>query len=116
MMIDLASRLAAAYRRLMADIDMNPGFDTLAWTQTLKAAGVDGKQAEALAAAARDSQAGLATKAHLDALRAELRADNAALRADHATLRADMRSDLYRALWIQTGAIVGPVVTVVKFM
>ena len=109
MMIDLASRLAAAYRRLMADIDMNPGFDTLAYTQTLKAAGVEGKQAEALAAAARDSQAGLATKAHLDALRAELRAGNTAL-------RADMRSDLYRALWIQTGAIVGLVVAVVKFL
>ena len=93
----------------MADIDMNPGFDTLAWTQTLKTAGVEEKQAEALAAAARDSQAGLATKAHLDALRAELRADNAAL-------RADMRSDLYRALWIQTGAIVGLVVAVVKFL
>ena len=60
------------------------------------------KKAEALAAAARDSQAGLATKAHLDALRAEL--------------RADMRSDLYRALWIQTGAIVGLVVAVVKFL
>ena len=88
---------------------MNPGFDTLAYTQTLKAAGVEEKQAEALAAAARDSQAGLATKAHLDALRAELRADNAAL-------RADMRSDLYRALWIQTGAIVGLVVAVVKFL
>lgn len=88
---------------------MNPGFDTLAWTQTLKATGVEEKQAEALAAAARDSQAGLATKAHLDALRAELRADNAAL-------RADMRSDLYRALWIQTGAIVGLVVAVVKFL
>ena len=109
MIIELASRLAAAYRRLMADIDMNPGFDTLAYMQTLKAAGVEEKQAEALAAAARDSQAGLATKAHLDALRAELRADNAAL-------RADMRSDLYRALWIQTGAIVGLVVAVVKFL
>ena len=102
---------------------MNPGFDTLAYMQTLKAAGVEEKQAEALAAAARDSQAGLATKAHLDALRAELRADhaalradNAALRADNAALRADMRSDLYRALWIQTGAIVGLVVAVVKFL
>jgi len=39
-----------------------------------------------------------------------------ATKADLDTLRADMRSDLYRALWIQTGAIVGPVVAVVKFL
>ena len=54
-------------------MDTDPGFDTLAYAQRLKAAGVEDKQAEAhAAAAARDSQAGLATKADLDNLEARL--------------------------------------------
>lgn len=80
----------------MASIDTDSGFDTLAYAQRLKAAGVEDKQAEAHAAAARDSQAGLATKADLEYL---------------AT-----KADLYRALWIQTGAIAGIVGVIVKFL
>ena len=53
-------------------MDTDPAFDTLAYAQRLKAAGVEDKQAEAHAAAARDSQAGLATKADLDNLEARL--------------------------------------------
>ena len=77
-------------------------FDALDATKAFREAGFGDRQAEAVAGvvrravnAARDT---LATKAALN------------------TLRADMRSDLYRALWIQTGAIVGPVVAVVKFL
>lgn len=88
----------------MAVTDTDPGFDTLAYAQTLGKAGVprfrEGRlrQAEAHAAAARNSQASLATKADLNALRAELRAD------------------LYRALWIQTGAIAGTIVAAAGFV
>ena len=65
----LAAARAPAYGCRM---DTDPGFDTLAWAQRLKAAGVEDKQAEAHAAAARDSQAGPATKADLDNLEARL--------------------------------------------
>ena len=64
----LAAARAPVYGRRM---DTDPGFDTLAYAQRLKAAGVEDKQAEAHAAA-RDSQAGLATKADLDNLEARL--------------------------------------------
>ena len=84
---------------------MDPGFDTLAYAQTLREAGVEERQAEAHAAAARNSQAGLATKADLIALRADLNA-----------LRAELRADLYRALWIQTGVIAGTIVAAAGFV
>ena len=96
----LVSARAAPYRRRMTSIDTEPGFDTLAYTQRLKAAGVEDKQAEVHAAAARDSQAGLATKADLD--------------TGLAAVRAEIRGDLYRALWVQTGVIAGVVVAIVK--
>ena len=44
----------------------------------------------------------LATRADLEVLRSELRSDFDALRADFA----EFRGDIYRALWIQSGAIV----------
>ena len=87
-------RRAAAvdYNRGMAVIDTELEFDTLAYVRMLRAVGVEEKQAEAHAEAARATRAGLATK------------------ADLATLRAEIRADLYRALWIQTGAIVGTII------
>lgn len=33
-----------------------------------------------------------------------------ATKADLTALRAEIRADLYRALWIQTGAIVGTII------
>ena len=51
----------------MAVVDTDPEFDTLAYARTLKEAGVEEKQAEAHAEAARTIRAGLATKADLDA-------------------------------------------------
>ena len=69
-------------------------FDALAASQELREAGVENRQAEAIAAAIRRAAAagrgGLATKADLDVLRAHIDTSIAVLRAD-----------LYRALWIQ---------------
>ena len=94
----------------MAVADADADFDTLAHARTLREAGVEDKQAEAHAEAARALRAGLATKADLDAglggLRADLRTDMADLRAD----MADLRADLYRALWVQ-GASLAAVMT-----
>ena len=82
----------------MVTADGPADFDTLAATRDLEAAGIERRHAEAVIGVVRASRAGLATK------------------ADLAALRADMRADLYRALWIQTGAIVGAVVAIVKFL
>ena len=86
-------------------IDTDPGFGTPACAQTLRAADVEDKQAEAHAAAARASQSHLATKADLDNLEARLRAGLATLGAR-----------LYRAMFIQTGVIAGIVVAIVEFL
>ena len=94
----------------MAIADADADFDTLAHARTLREAGVEDKQAEAHAEAARSIRAGLATKADLDSLetRLEMRFDTriADLRAD----MADLRADLYRALWVQ-GASLAAVMT-----
>lgn len=67
----------------MAVTDTDAGLDTLAVAQTLKAAGVE---------VARKARAGPAAKADLD------------------NLESRMQATLYRALWMQTGAIVGTIV------
>ena len=83
----------------MAIVDTDTDFDTLAHVRTLREAGVERKQAEAHAEAARALRAGLATKADLDAglsgLRAELRADI-----------ADLRADIYRVLRVQGAGLI----------
>ncbi len=86
----------------MTTADSAADFDTLAATRDLEAAGIERRHAEAVIGVVRASRAELATKADLD--------------TGLAALRADMRADLYRALWIQTGAIVGVVVAIVKFL
>ena len=88
--------------------DPPPAFDTLAIVQKLEAAGVERKKAEAHAEALRDSQARLATKADIARLEAKVdgMADNMATKTDVAELRAE----IYRAMWIQTGAIVGTII------
>ena len=78
----------------MTTADSLADFDTLAAIRNLEAAGIERRHAEAVIGIVCASRAGLATKADLVALRA----------------------DLYRALWIQTGVIVGVVVAVVKFL
>ena len=83
----------------MAIVDTDTDFDTLAHARTLREAGVEGKQAEAHAEAARALRAGLATKADLDSL--EMRLD---ARLDARI--ADLRADIYRALWVQGAGLV----------
>ena len=80
---------------IMADAE--PDFDTLACARKLREAGVETKQAEAHAEAARTIRAGLATKADLDAS-----LDSLETRFDARI--ATLRADIYRALWMQTGA------------
>ena len=82
----------------MATADSPADFDTLAATRDLEAAGIERRHAEAVIGVVRASRAGLATKADLD------------------TGLAALRADIYRASWIQTGAIVGAVVAIVKFL
>ena len=65
-------------------------FDTLTTARELEAAGVERRQAEAIAGAVRQA---------VSADRDEL-----ATKADLAELRAATRTDLYRALWIQAAA------------
>ena len=79
-------------------------FDTLAATRNLEAVGVTRAHAEAIAdtvrqAAVADRDA-LATKAYITHLE------------DKLETKAD-KADLYRALWMQTGAIVGAIVAAV---
>ena len=77
-------------------------FDALAAAGTLRDAGFEDRQAEAVAGVVRhavDADRGaLATKADLDAglaaLRADTRADQAALRADLDTGLAGLRADI----------------------
>ena len=79
-------------------------FDTLTAAQDLEAAGIERRQAEAIAKAINHGDERAATKADLATAIAELKADNASLRAD-----------LYRALWIQGGAIVA-ILTALRFL
>ena len=81
----------------MTDPDTDADFDTLAYARRLREAGVEAKQAEAHAEAARTVRAGLATKADLDA-----GLNNLEMRFDARI--AALRADIYRALWVQTGA------------
>ena len=75
-------------------------FDSLTAARDLEVAGFERRQAEALAKAMRDvagaSREDLATK------------------ADLTTAVAVLRADLYRALWIQGGAIVA-ILTALRF-
>ena len=56
----------------MSIADAPAGFDTLAATRDLEAAGIERRHAEAVVAVVRASRAGLATKADIDNLEARL--------------------------------------------
>ena len=73
-----------------------PAFDTLTTARDLEAAGLERRQAEAVASAIGNAGGHVATKADLEHL---------ATGTDLERLRAD----LYRALWIQAGAIVAAI-------
>ena len=73
-------------------------FDTLTAARDLEAAGIERRQAEAIASTVRT-----ATAADREAL---------ATKADFAGLRAD----LYRALWIQAAALIGTQLAIAGFV
>ena len=122
----------------MAIVETDPAFDTLAHVRTLREAGVERKQAEAHAEAARALRAGLATKADLAVIEADIatikaRLDTFATKTDldefatKADLKAGLdnlemrfdariaglRADIYRVLWMQTGAFVAAVTALI---
>ena len=74
-------------------------FDTYADAKALREAGFDEAQAEAAVAMVRDAVTeGVSTKA-------DLKAETAAL-----------RTDFYRALWIQAGVIVAAAIALIKLL
>ncbi len=76
-------------------------FDSLTAARDLEAAGFERRQAEALANAMRDV--------------AGADRDEFATKADLTTAVAVLRTDFYRALWIQGGAIVA-ILTALRFL
>ena len=95
----------------MAIVDTDTDFDMLAHVRTLREAGVENKQAEAHAEAARALRASLATKADLAVIEADIatikaRLDTFATKADLNAGLSGLRADIYRILWMQTGVIV----------
>ena len=74
-------------------------FDALAVARDLESSGVEKGQAEAIASALRGGRAGLATKVDLDNLKTHLEGRMEAM-------ESRLQATLYRALWIQGGAIV----------
>ena len=97
----------------MAIVDTDADFDTLAHARTLREAGVEDKQAEAHAEAARALRAGLATKADLDSLETRLDARFDAriadLRADIAALETRLTVRFFGGLVAVGGVIVAAV-------
>ena len=89
-------------------------FDTLETMRDLEAAGVERAHAEAIAGAVRKAAAAdrdaLATKADI----ARLEADITRIE-DKLETKAD-KADLYRALWMQAGAVVAAVVALLKLL
>ena len=90
----------------MAIVDADPDFDTLAHARMLREAGVEDKQAEAHAEAARALRAGLATKADLDSL--EMRLD-ARFEARIAALETRLTVRFFGGLVAVGGVIVAAV-------
>ena len=101
-------------------------FDTLAATQELEAAGIERKHAEAIAKVVNHGDERAATKADLDTavtaldarittLKSDLDTAVTALDARMTALEARMSATLYRALWIQGGAIIA-ILTALRFL
>ena len=84
----------------------SPSFDTFSAARALEAAGVDRTQAETIASAIAIN-GDIATKHDIAALKADI--SNLELRMDarFSSLEAHLEARMYRALWIQGGAIVG---------
>ena len=80
----------------------SPSFDTFSAARALEAAGVERAQAETIASAIAIN-GDIATKHDIGALKADI--SNLELRMDARISSLEAR--MYRALWIQGGAIVG---------
>ena len=95
-------------------------FDTLETMRDLEAAGVERAHAEAIAGAVRKAAVAdrdaLATKADIARLEAATKADIARLEAAAKADLAALEARMYRALWMQAGAIVAAVVALVKLL
>ena len=77
-------------------------FDTHKAVKSLKEAGFDDAQAEAVVATVGDAIGGnVATKVDITALKADI---------------ADLKADIYRHLWLMAAGIVGLTVTLVKLI
>ena len=83
-------------------------FDTLTAAQDLEAAGIERKHAEAIAKVVNHGDERAATKADLEAA-------TTALDARMTNLEARMTATLYRALWIQGGAVIA-ILTALRFL
>lgn len=94
------------YVRGMAIAETDPDFDTLAYARLLREAGVEERQAEAHAAAARTVRAGLATKADLDSLETRF---NARLDTRLAALETRLTIRFFAGLFAVGGLIVAAV-------
>ena len=81
-------------------------FDTLSAVQDLEAAGIERKHAEAIAKVVNHGDERAATKADLEAATTALDARMTNLEASMTALEARMTATLYRALWIQGGAVI----------
>ena len=80
----------------------SPSFDTFSAARALEAAGVERSQAETIASAIAHTGE-TATNHDVRALKSDISSLKSESKADLANLEARM----YRALWIQGGAIVG---------
>ena len=102
----------------------SPSFDTFSAARALEAAGVERSQAETIASAIAHTSE-LATKHDFRALKSDfsgLKSDFSGLKSDFSGLKSDFKADLsnlearmYRALWIQGGAIVA-ILTALKLL
>jgi len=87
--------------------------DTHKAVKQLEQAGFQEIQAEAVVAMVSETIGGnIATKADVGEVRAEMQAMKAELRTEMQAMKAE----LYRALWVQTGVIIGAVVALVKLL
>ena len=78
-------------------------FDTLRIAQALRDAGFDDEQSEAIVSAIQDSLGeNVATKSDLFAVKSDL----FAVKSHLETKLVELRADIYRALWMQGGALV----------
>ena len=102
----------------------SPSFDTFSAARALEAAGVERSQAETIASAIAHTSE-LTTKHDFRALKSDfcgLKSDFSSLKSDVSGLKSDFKADLsnlearmYRALWIQGGAIVA-ILTALKLL